>query len=102
MLRSALRSLLVSRLVAVTCSSVVLWGCGAAGQSGADWPPMSKRWFDRGDASFRQGDLEDAETASENALRVTPDREEVRLLAARIALAKLEYSRAIQVLKGIE
>jgi hypothetical protein len=102
MLRSALRSLLVSRLVAVTCSSVVLWGCGAAGQSGADWPPMSKRWFDRGDASFRQGDLEDAETASENALRVTPDREEVRLLAARIALAKLEYDRTIQLLKGID
>src|SRR5450755_1766429 len=102
MLRSALRSLLVSRLIAVTCSSVVLWGCGAAGQSEADWPPMSKRWFDRGDASFRQGDLDDAETASENALRVTPDREEVRLLAGRIALAKLEYQRTIQVLKGLE
>lgn len=102
MLRSALRSVLTSRLVAVMCVSAVACGCGAAGQSGADWPPISKRWFDRGDASFRQGDLDDAETASENALRVTPDREEVRLLAGRIALAKLEYSRAIQVLKGIE
>ncbi len=102
MLRSALRSVLVIRLTAVMCSSVVVWGCGAAGQSGADWPPISKRWFDRGDASFRQGDLDDAETASENALRVTPDREEVRLLAARIALAKLEFDRTIQVLKGIE
>jgi hypothetical protein len=83
-------------------SSVIIWGCAAAGQSEADWPPISKRWFDRGDASFRQGDLEDAETASENALRVTPDREEVRLLAGRIALAKLEYARAIQVLKGVD
>jgi hypothetical protein len=63
---------------------------------------MSKRWFDRGDASFRQGDLDDAEIASENALRVTPDREEVRLLAGRIALAKLEFQRTIQVLKGLE
>lgn len=63
---------------------------------------MSKRWFDRGDASFRQGDLEDAESASENALRVTPDREEVRLLAARIALAKLEYARTLQVTEGLE
>jgi len=63
---------------------------------------MSKRWFDRGDASFRQGDLDDAETASENALKVTPDREEVRLLAGRIALAKLEYQRTVQVLKGLE
>ena len=102
MFRSASRYVLAIRLAAVMCSSAVVWGCGAAGQSGADWPPMSKRWFDRGDASFRQGDLDDAETASEIALRVTPDREEVRLLAARIALAKLEFERTIQVLKGID
>lgn len=101
MLRSALGSVFASRLMVVVGSSVVFLGCGAAGQSSADWPPISKRWFDRGDASFRQGDIEDAETASDNALRVTPDREEVRLLAGRIALAKLEYARAIQVLKGL-
>ena len=83
-------------------SSVVIWGCAAGGPSQAEWPPVSKRWFDRGDASFRQGDLEDAESASENALRVTPDREEVRLLAARIALAKLEYARTLQVTEGLE
>jgi hypothetical protein len=83
-------------------SSVIVWGCAAVGGAGADWPPISKRWFDRGDASFRQGDLEDAEIASENALRVTPEREEVRLLAGRIALAKLEYARTLQVLKGMD
>jgi len=83
-------------------SSVIIWGCAAGGPSEADWPPVSKRWFDRGNASFRQGDLEDAETASENALRVTPDREEVRLLAGRIALARLEYARTLQVTQGLE
>ena len=105
MLRSALGSVLaprLSRLAAVMGASVVVWGCAAGGPSEADWPPVSKRWFDRGDASFRQGDLEDAESASENALRVTPDREEVRLLAGRIALAKLEYARTLQVTQGLE
>ncbi len=102
MFRFALNSVLRSRLAAVMGASVVALGCGATGQQDADWPPVSKRWFDRGDVSFRQGDLEDAETASENALRVTPDREEVRLLAGRIALAKLEFARAIQVLKGLD
>jgi len=102
MFRSALGSVLASRLLAVMGSSVVIWGCAAGGPSQAEWPPVSKRWFDRGDASFRQGDLEDAESASENALRVTPDREEVRLLAARIALAKLEYARTLQVTEGLE
>jgi hypothetical protein len=102
MLRSALGSVLASRLVAVVGSSVLVWGCAAAGPSAADWPPISKRWFDRGDASFRQGDFDDAEIASGNALHATPDREEVRLLAGRIALAKLEYARVIQVLNGLE
>jgi len=102
MFRFALGSVLASRLLAVMASSAVIWGCAAGGPSAAEWPPVSKRWFDRGDASFRQGDLEDAESASENALRVTPDREEVRLLAARIALAKLEYARTLQVTEGLE
>jgi hypothetical protein len=102
MFRSAFGSLLSPRLVAIIGSSVIISGCAAGGPSEADWPPVSKRWFDRGDASFRQGDLEDAESASENALRVTPEREEVRLLAGRIALAKLEYARTLQVLNGIE
>jgi hypothetical protein len=102
MLRSALGSVLAARLAAVIGSSVLVWGCAAAGPSAADWPPISKRWFDRGDASFRQGDFDDAEIASGNALHATPDREEVRLLAGRIALAKLEYARVIQVLNGLE
>jgi len=105
MFRSVLGSVLASRLsrsAAVLGSSVIIWGCAAGGPSEAEWPPVSKRWFDRGDASFRQGDLEDAEIASENALRVTPDREEVRLLAARVALARLEYARALQLTQGLE
>src|SRR6187402_2321281 len=103
MSRSAFHPLFTVRFVAVLSSSLV-WGCAGAGANGSDaeWPPISKRWFDRGDQSFRHGDLEDAESASENALRVTPAREEVRLLAARIALAKLEYARTVQVLQGLE
>jgi len=91
-----------SRFALVLGSSAVILGCAAGGPSEAEWPPVSKRWFDRGDASFRQGDFEDAESAAENALRVTPEREEVRLLAARIALAKLEYARTLQVTEGLE
>jgi hypothetical protein len=102
MFRSVLGSVLASRFAAVIVSSVVVLGCAAPGQEDAAWPPLSKRWYDRGDVSFRQGDFEDAETASENALRVTPDREEVRLLAGRIALAKLEFARTIQVLQGLD
>jgi hypothetical protein len=73
--------------------------CGG-GSAGAEFPPVAKRWYDRGAASFKSGDLEDAELAVDNALRAAPNRPESRLLAGRVALARLDYDRALQVLKG--
>lgn len=82
---------------------VALSGCGAsAGAGEAAWPPVGKKWFDRADASFRQGDMEDARAAIDNALRVVPDRLEARLLSARVALADLEYDRVLSTLRGLE
>jgi hypothetical protein len=80
---------------------LVLVGCGGTGPSEAAWPPVAKKWFDRAGASFRSGDVEDAEYAVGNALRVAGQRTEVRLLAAKIALAQLEYDRVLQLLEGV-
>src|SRR5262245_38171724 len=77
-------------------------GCGAAAGPHADWPPNAKRWYDRGLESYRTGDLDDADAAIENALRAAGEKPEVRLLAARVALARLEYDRTIELLKGVE
>jgi hypothetical protein len=68
----------------------------------AEFPPVAKQWFDRGTASFQTGDLEDAELAVENALRAAPNRPETRLLAGRISLARLDYDRTVQVLRGLD
>jgi tetratricopeptide (TPR) repeat protein len=95
-LSSALRS------VVLGLGSLVILACAAAGPGEADWPPLAKKWFDRGDQSFRNGDVEDAQEAADNALRIDPDRPEIRLLAGRVALANLEYDRALQILKGVE
>jgi hypothetical protein len=97
------RSARLSALV-VLCSGVLagsLAGCGAAG-GGAEFPPTAKLWYERGDKSYRAGDLEDAEVAAENALRAAPDREETRLLVGRVALAMLDYERSLKVLRGLE
>jgi hypothetical protein len=77
-------------------------GCAAAGPGEADWPPLAKKWFDRADASFRTGDVEDADTAVESALHADPHRPQIRVLAARIALARLEYAKVGTLLKGVE
>jgi hypothetical protein len=76
--------------------------CGAAGPGEAEWPPLARKWFDRANASFRAGDIEDAETAVESAMHADPRRREIRLLAARIALSNLEYARVSTLLKGID
>ena len=82
---------------------LALASAGCAGtNSEAEFPPVAKQWYERGEKSFRTGDLEDAELAVENALRAAPGREETRLLAGRVALSRLDYDRSIQVLKGID
>ena len=68
----------------------------------AAWPPLGKKWYDRADASFQRGDMEDAREAIDNALKVVPDRLEARLLSAKVALANLEYDRVQAALRGIE
>ncbi len=76
-------------------------GCAAHSGADASFPPNAKRWYDRGLDSYRNGDLDDAEAAVENALRAAGDRPDVRLLGARIALARLDFDHSIQLLKGI-
>lgn len=66
-----------------------------------EFPPVAKRWYERGTASYQSGDLEDAELAVENALRAAPNQPETRLLAGRVSLARLDYDRTIEVLKGL-
>jgi hypothetical protein len=88
---------LLSLAAALGC---VLAACGPAGVD-ADWPPLARKWFDRAQASYRQADFEDATLAVDNALRVDPRRGEIRLLAAEVALADLDYDRAIRAVEGL-
>jgi len=89
------------------CASALLaWslsGCGpASGVGEAAWPPLGKKWYERADASFQHGDMEDAREAIDNALKVVPDRPEARLLAAKVALASLDFDRVQATLRGLE
>jgi hypothetical protein len=86
------------------CSIVCLGAAVAAGcgpSLGADFPPLAKKWFERATASYHEVDFEDAELSIDNALRIEPKREEIRVLAARVALAGLNYDRALAQLEGI-
>ncbi len=76
--------------------------CGANAPAQPAWPKVADKWFDRAEKSFSAGDVDDAQDAIENALRATPHRLDACLLAAKIALAELEFDRVLQLLKGID
>lgn len=81
--------------------ALLINACGAA-TGEASWPDNAREWFERAEASYRVGDLEDAREASEQALRALPNEPKVKRLAAQIALARLELDRAVQLVRGLE
>lgn len=79
-----------------------LLALGCAGNQGQPkWPADAQKWFDRADYSFQSGDMDDAQHASERALKLLPDEPEVRLMAARIALAQLDFERSVELAKDL-
>jgi len=73
-----------------------------AKQKAATWPESAKKWFDRADHAYVHGDLEDAVHSVDQALLALPAESRVRLLGARIALAGLDFERALKLADGVE
>jgi hypothetical protein len=63
--------------------------------------PLAAKWLDRAQASFKSGDFEDARESAKSALQAAPNDPEVKLISARIALARLDYDDAIKLTEGM-
>jgi hypothetical protein len=94
--------MLARRLLGSIAALLLAGSACAPSVIGPEWPPLAKKWFDRAQASYHQVDFDDAALAIDNALRVEPHRVEIRLLAARVSLAELDYDRSIRALEGLE
>lgn len=88
-----------SRLAAAC--AVVVASCAPVQSPEPQWPPRAREWFERAQSSYRALDADDAAESIDKALALQPQRPEVKLLAARIALAQLEYQTALDHLKGV-
>ena len=64
--------------------------------------PVAQKWLDRAQASFRTVDLDDAQDAASEALRAVPDDPEIRLIAANLALARLDFADTVRLTEGLE
>jgi hypothetical protein len=64
-------------------------------------PPLAQKWLDRGELSYKSGDFDDARASADQVLRIAPHDDEGRLLAARLALARLDFKTAIALTQGM-
>jgi hypothetical protein len=64
--------------------------------------PAADGWYVRAEADFRGVDMDDAHESITKAVQLAPDDVQVRLLAARIALARLEFAEALQLLREVD
>jgi hypothetical protein len=64
-------------------------------------PPRAQKWFVRAEREFKSASVDAAGDSVKKALDLVPKDEEVRLLAAKISLARLEYDEVLRQLRGI-
>ncbi len=95
-----------SSLVVLALFSSLVSTLGACGQ-GMDpnvpnRSPLAEKWQQRARASYRAGDMEDASQASDAGISAAPKDAEIRTLGARVALAKLDYAKALKLTEGLQ
>ncbi|MBM4356581.1 MAG: hypothetical protein FJ096_00565 [Deltaproteobacteria bacterium] len=65
-------------------------------------PEKAEKWFQRALGEYRQVAIEPASDSVRQALELVPTDPEVRLLGARIALARLDYDEVLRLLSGMK
>ncbi len=83
-------------------TALSLTGCPSVGSVQNARPATADKWFQRAKQDFQTADVEEARDSIKKALAIVPNDPEVRKLAARIALARLDYAETIRLLKGIK
>ncbi|WP_437758023.1 tetratricopeptide repeat protein [Sorangium sp. So ce1389] len=68
---------------------------------GSARPPAAEKWLSRARQEFQSADIDNARDAVAKALTIVPADTDARLLAGRIALARLDYGEALRLLKGV-
>jgi hypothetical protein len=86
----------------VLAACAVLAGCGPVVASPDNGRPEgAEKWYRRAQTSFTQADFDEAHDSIAKAAQLVPEDTEVKALAAKIALASLDYAEVLRLLKGV-
>lgn len=89
-------------LALLTAAAASLAGaCGPAAAPKIECPPAGEKWLLRAKESLLVADVEEARDAAQKAVAACPI-DDVRLVAGKVALARLDYAEAVRQLKGVK
>jgi tetratricopeptide (TPR) repeat protein len=77
-------------------------GCPPARTPESSRPPRAEKWYQRAIAEYRRVAMDSAYDSARQALDLVPEDPQVRLIAARVALARLEYDETLRNLKTLK
>jgi hypothetical protein len=83
-------------------ASLALAGCPSVKAPRAERPEKAEKWFQRAFGEYRQATMDSAADSVRQALELVPEDADVRLLGARIALARLDHDEVLRLLKGVK
>ena len=86
-----------SALLALACA-----GCPTVNSPDGECPPDGEKWYRRAEQDFQAADVDEARDSIGKALAVCGGNERLRLQAAQIALARLDYNEVVRQLKGMK
>lgn len=102
-LRSLFPRASATLLLSAACAlSLSLAGCPEVtpAQTGRD--ALTNKWLQRATAEFETADVAEAKDSIDNALRGAPNDVDVKILAAQIHLAMLDYAEAVRLLREVK
>ncbi len=75
--------------------------CTAPNTPASARPERAERWYQRAIGEYRRVAMDSAFDSARQALELVPSDPDVQILAARVALARLEYDETIRLLKNV-
>lgn len=88
--------------LALLASASMMTSCGPAQDAEtAGRTTLTQKWLTRAQASYKSGDFEDAEQSVLGGIKEAPKDNELRVLAAKIALTRLDFSEALKRSDGV-
>lgn len=90
-------------LLPLACAaSLTLSGCPEIASGPPPRDPNTVKWIERANKFFQLADIEEAKDSVGKALMLAPNDPEVKLLAAQIHLAMLDYAEAVRLLRDVK